>query len=147
MSTAQTVVQTTPSQTVIRQEKPLPRTIYDASGFEVFGKHFLAGFSQALGMILVYLIFLGIAFYFAMQYLLPTIQPYLDMYKQSMESLQTIQSTFAPGTTSGAATTFQEGTYTGEFQGTAPGTTTMTVTPEQLRQAQDLMLQMQQNSN
>jgi hypothetical protein len=39
-------------QTTVPKDSPQHRTIYDASGFEVFAKHFLAGFSQALGMIL-----------------------------------------------------------------------------------------------
>lgn len=137
-------------QEVRREEKPLPRTIYDASGFEVFAKHFLAGFSQALGMILVYVIFVAITITLAMKYLLPTVQPYLDMYKQSMQSLQTIQSTFAPAEPT-QGVTFQEESNSGSApsgtQGSAPGSTTMTVTPEQLQQAQQLLLQMQQKGN
>jgi len=161
MTTTSTVTQS-PAQTqplaparvqeVRREEKPLPRTIYDASGFEVFAKHFLAGFSQALGMILVYGIFVTITITLAMRYLLPTVQPYLDMYKQSMQSLQAIQSTFGSmgGGVTGTTDTFQEGSSgaSAEFsQGSVPGITTMTVTPEQLQYAQQLLQQMQQKPN
>jgi hypothetical protein len=127
-------------QTTVPKDSPQHRTIYDASGFEVFAKHFLAGFSQALGMILVYVLFLVIAYFMVIRYLLPTVQPYLNMYQQSMQSLQSIQSTFAP---SGYVVPAEEsGVPTESAQGAS-----MTVTPEQLQQAQQLLQQMQQNSN
>lgn len=108
-------------------------------------------------MILVYLIFVAIAFTLAVKYLMPTIQPYLDLYKQSMQSLQSIQSTFSPLNSLQGAT-FQEGTSpaglpseqggaTGGVTGASTGMGSMTISPEQLQQAQELLQQMQQKGN
>lgn len=111
------------------------RTIYDASSGEIFGKNFLAGVAHALGQILVYLLFVAGVFTLAARFFLPVIQPYLDIYLNSMESLQLMQSYF-PGESSQS-----------QFEERSPSESTQQFSPQQLDQAQQMLQQLQQNQN
>lgn len=74
------------------------KTIYDVSAFEVFGRNFLAGMGRALGGIAIYFFFLGIISYGFIQYLYPQIKPFIDEYRQAMDSINQLQKTTQPGT-------------------------------------------------
>lgn len=65
------------SPSTIAQPKPAPddRNLYTVSHWEIVSKNFLAGFSRALGGIIIYLIFFAIAGYIFSQYLLPQLEP------------------------------------------------------------------------
>lgn len=128
--------------------KPEQRTIYSASGWEIFGRNFLAGMAQALGHILIYLLFVAGVFAVAFRFLWPVVQPYVDIYKQSLESLQMIQS-FTPGyVPPEEAGTEQNMEDVPSYEGTSqPSQPTMGLNPDQLRQAQELLQQMQQGGN
>jgi hypothetical protein len=84
---------------VSSSSKPLPRTIYDASMGEVFFKNFMAGLGQAMGHIFMYLIFVAIMAMLVIRFVWPIFKPYVDMYQQSMESIQQMQS-WIPGSSS-----------------------------------------------
>lgn len=50
------------------------KTIYEANVFEIVFKNFLAGFSRALGIIVVYLLLILAVFFFFVRYVLPSLQ-------------------------------------------------------------------------
>ena len=67
------------------------KTLYQASAFEIFWRNFLAGFSRALGGIILYVLFIGIIGSLAFQYLAPLISPVLNQLNSiygTMEKLQ-----------------------------------------------------------
>ncbi len=74
------------------------KTIYDVSGFEVFGRNFLAGFGRALGGIFIYLIFIVLSIYSFQKYLYPQIKPFIDEYQQAVKGINQLQKTTQPGT-------------------------------------------------
>lgn len=72
------------------------RTIYDASAREVFFKNLLAGMGIGLGQVFIYLLFLSGALMLAIRFVWPVVEPYVQTYQRSMESIQQIQS-WIPG--------------------------------------------------
>jgi len=78
----------TVNQSVVKEERMgETKTVYNASGGEVFWKNFLAGFGRALGSVFVYLLFLGLIVYLFTNYLFPQIKPWLDQYAKAIEVL------------------------------------------------------------
>lgn len=69
------------------------RNLYTVSAGEIFWKNFLAGFSRALGGMIIYLILFALAAYFFSQYLLPQLDPLFSSLK-----LLTNPQTLQPGT-------------------------------------------------
>lgn len=67
------------------------RTIYDASPREIFFRNLLAGVSYGLGQVLISLLILSGVLLLAVQIFGPVVAPYLEMYQQSVESLQRVQ--------------------------------------------------------
>lgn len=80
------------------EAKPAPRTIYDASAVEVFFKNFLAGVGHGLGTVAIYLVFISIVFMLVARFVWPVVEPYVTLYKNSMESLQKFQNMMPGGT-------------------------------------------------
>jgi hypothetical protein len=78
--------------------KPVPRTIYDASAVEVFFKNFLAGVGHGLGTVAIYLVFIAVVFMVVARFVWPVVEPYVTLYKNSMESLQKFQNMMPGGT-------------------------------------------------
>lgn len=64
------------------------KDIYTSSAGEIFSKNFLAGFSRALGGIVVYLIFLGIVLFIMSRTLLPQLMPLISTLQDSLNMLQ-----------------------------------------------------------
>lgn len=73
------------------------KSIYEASGSEIFFKNFLAGFGRALGGIFIYLVFIGITLYFFINTALPQIQPFIDEYRQAVQGINSLNKTTIPG--------------------------------------------------
>ncbi len=73
------------------------RTIYDASPGEVFWRNFLAGFGRAMGVVVVYFLFLGVFAIVFANMILPIITPLLDTYMKSMGALQQFSALTHPG--------------------------------------------------
>jgi hypothetical protein len=63
------------------------KTLYNVSGWSIFWRNFLAGFSRAVGGIFIYLIFVGISLYLFIQTVWPTVQPMLTGYMKMMDTL------------------------------------------------------------
>jgi len=59
----------------IAQSAKERKTIYDVSYASIFVRNFLAGFSHALGAVVLYLIIIGIMYYFTATLILPKVQP------------------------------------------------------------------------
>lgn len=74
------------------------KSIYEASAGEIFYKNFLAGFGRALGGIFIYLVFFGISTYIFVTTVLPTIQPFIDEYRQAVQGLNSMSKTIIPST-------------------------------------------------
>ena len=53
------------------------KTIYDAGYGSIIAKNFLAGFSRALGALVVYLILTGLVYYLVISIVLPQLKQYL----------------------------------------------------------------------
>lgn len=136
-------------EAIVKESKK--RTIYDASSGEIMGKNFLAGMSHAAGSILVYLIFASGVLFFLFRFVYPVFAPYVDIYKQSMESLQMMNS-FFPGQSSSmtiepAATGVNpDGEISPTEQEAVEQQLEQRYTPQQLDQARQVLEQMQ-NSN
>lgn len=87
------------------------RTVYEASAGEIFWRQFLAGFSRALGSLLVYVIFLGLMFVFISRFVWPQVKPFFDSFTHSVELLESTQQQtqqFLPLFTSPPSTSTQE---------------------------------------
>jgi|GEM_PF-1651329 len=90
LSTSRPLFAEAPTFTEVKTIK-VPRTIYDASAAEVFFKNFLAGVGHGLGGVFVYFLFVLFMLYLAARFVWPVVQPYVNMYQQSMQSLQKMQ--------------------------------------------------------
>jgi hypothetical protein len=80
-------------QNTIVSEKNQGKTLYDASALEIIGKNFLAGFSHALGGVIIQIGFFVVLGYFATIYLWPQIQPMMNLLSRSVESMEQLQQT------------------------------------------------------
>ena len=122
------------------------RTIYDASATEIFFKNFLAGIAHAAGSILIYLIFASGMLLLAFRFVYPLFSPYLDIYKQSMESLQ-MMNTFFPGGATTPQMNDNNAIDTPAEQERVEAELEQRYSPQQLQQAEQLLEEMQRNNN
>ncbi len=67
------------------------RTIYDVSPFEIFWRNLLAGFARGLGSVVVYFILAFVVGIIFTQVVLPKLQPLIDSYTNSMNTLNSLQ--------------------------------------------------------
>jgi hypothetical protein len=84
--------QNNPKQDIVNATK----TIYDASAMEIFWKNFLAGFSRALGNIILYIVFLIVTTMIFIRYISPIITPMLGQLENVTKSLDTIKNLKPP---------------------------------------------------
>jgi hypothetical protein len=126
--TVPTSVPVTKTVTEVQAIRPAPRTIYDASSGEIFWKNFVAGLGHAIGGVVIYIIFLAIMVMSVVRFLWPIVQPYVQLYRTSMESLQKIQSTL-PSNPFGNTTPQNTTNGSGEVQ----QSWSFEVSPDQLR--------------
>jgi hypothetical protein len=68
------------------------KTLYNVSGWSIFWRNFLAGFSRAIGGIFIYLIFAAVSYYVFINTVWPQIEPFVTSY-------QNLMNTLTPGTT------------------------------------------------
>lgn len=61
--------------------------IYQTGAGEIFWKNFLAGFSRALGGIVIYLVFLAVLSLIFLNFALPKIMPMISSYTNLLNSV------------------------------------------------------------
>ena len=69
-------------------EKVGNKSIYQVSGFEIFWRNFLAGFSRAFGSLFIYIGLLVAISYF----LMPKLLPLVNTLQESVETLTKMQN-------------------------------------------------------
>jgi hypothetical protein len=67
------------------------KSLYDAGYGEIFFKNFLVGFARGLGGLFTYLILLAIVYYSFVTTVLPKLQPLINTFQSTQETLQKIQ--------------------------------------------------------
>jgi hypothetical protein len=92
------------NQAVVKSEAKEDRigdikTLYSVSGWSIFWRNFLAGFSRAIGGIFIYLIFAMISFYLFMQTVWPQLEPFVISYQNLMNTFSPSSSTNPSPTT------------------------------------------------
>jgi hypothetical protein len=92
-NSSETKDQVTPQAATFQTAAPEDRlnktvTMYDVSVGEVFWRNLLAGFSRALGGMLIYVVVTGIMGFFLTKALFPYIQPLFGLYTQGFSALQ-----------------------------------------------------------
>lgn len=90
-----------PQQTVIQSEAKPDRiqnikTIYQASGWEIFWRNFLAGVSRAFGTIIIFMAFFLVAFIFFINFAYPHLEPLVSEYRTMMKSFNSLTGSGNP---------------------------------------------------
>ena len=68
------------------------RTIYEASGWEIFWRNFIAGFARGLGNFIFSVIFLAIIANVMLQYFYPMLSPMLESFSSLTNMLDQVSS-------------------------------------------------------
>ena len=70
-----------------------PQNLYSQSPWQIFIKNFLAGFAKGIGSLTLYVISIFAVYKLLVQPKLGDINEFFNLYKDSMQTLKTIQST------------------------------------------------------
>lgn len=76
------------------------RSIYDAKGWEIVWKNFVAGLMRGLGSVLIWFLFTSIIFNIMLAIFWPRLQPYFEQYFDALSTLGDIQTTPTTGVNS-----------------------------------------------
>lgn len=67
------------------------KTIYDVSAYEIFWRNFLAGLARGVGGLVMYFVLIVVIGTIFTQFILPQLQPLLNTYTSSLNSLKSLQ--------------------------------------------------------
>ncbi|PWU23332.1 hypothetical protein C5B42_03340 [Candidatus Cerribacteria bacterium 'Amazon FNV 2010 28 9'] len=79
-------------------QKP-SKTLYDSSVAEIARKHFVAGFSQALGGFFVTILTWIVILFITLRYILPGLQPTLNQFTSIFSSMEKVTGNTKGGQT------------------------------------------------
>lgn len=68
------------------------RSIYDATGWEIIWKNFVAGMMRGLGSVLIWFIFTSIIFNIILAIFWPRLRPYFEQYFDALSTLGDLQT-------------------------------------------------------
>jgi len=99
MSSAPTPITNPLDQQRLIDQAQKKRDIYTSSLGEIFSKNFVAGFARGLGGVVVYILFLSVVLFIVSRTLLPTLEPLISTFQDSMKLLQnpgSLQQSISP---------------------------------------------------